>query len=114
MDRKRLRLTKTKYQISLSKDDRLSIEIQLNKGIVIAFSVNYYSKINKKLVQVWRADTAYHGNKNKKGKAHFHQYYRKRKQRFEFIGSDFKRLLTESINYIKDNYRTIKENYLLN
>lgn len=115
MIKSRLRLPKTKrYVIGLFKDDRLSIEIQLVKNKVVGFSVNYYSKLNKKFVQIWRADTAHHGTKNRKGKVHFHQYYKSKKQRYEFIGSDFKRLLTESINYIKKNYKTIKENYLLN
>ena len=112
--KKGARLTKTKYSVLLSEDDRISVEIQILKNKVVAFSVNYHARINRKFIQIWRADSAHHGNTNRKGVAHFHQYYRKKKQRREFIGTDLNKIVTKSINYVKGNYKNIKENYLLN
>ncbi|MEK7500602.1 MAG: hypothetical protein AAB642_00565 [Patescibacteria group bacterium] len=99
-----------KYTLTLSEEDRLYIEFQTSKNRVTHFVIQYHSLTSRGWRTIIRYDTA-HGL----GVAHkdVYVYSRRKKTRQEILGDDFNAIFTRAIREVRNNWKKIKENYLL-
>lgn len=101
--------TPTSYTIPLSDEDRLYCRFQQRRGRLINFVIQYHSKTPKCWRTVIRYDT-----KHSFAHRDIYAYSKKGKIRREVLGKgrDYKKIATEAQKYIKEYYRSIKENFM--
>ena len=99
------------YEIEspLSDADIIDVRIEVEKGKVLSFSVNYRILVNGKWHQVYRVDTAH-------GYLHEQRYWISAEsiqlRAKEKLFATRKELLNHYIDEIKQNYRLYKKLYL--
>ena len=97
-----------KFQSALSEADRLTTRFVTRGRDVIEFAVQYDALIDNTWHQIVRQDNAH-------GVAHSHVYYPDGAvRRFTTTGIiDNNDALTQAQNYIKKNFRALRERYIL-
>ena len=98
-----------KIESLLSSTDAIDIRIEVEKGEVLSFSVNYRILVNGKWHQVYRIDTAH-------GYLHDQRYWISAEsiqlRAKDKLFATRKELLTYCIDEVKQNYRLHKKLYL--
>ena len=98
------------YSYFLSEGDKVRIAFRKKHGKIEYFIVQYSALINNRWRSIMRFDTCH-------DYAHKHTLHLNHKQYVVNLtkkGDNLNEVFTESINYVKYNFRKIKENYLQN
>lgn len=98
------------FRFILFLEDELYHEFTVKDGKLISFVVQYQTKINNRMETILRIDTEH-------GYAHKHIFHLKKKRHDQvfFISDnteDYSKIYNEELNYIKNNFEKIKENFL--
>lgn len=95
------------YQNALSETDRMTVRFVTDGRDVLEFAVQYDAFIEDKWHQIVRYDNAH-------GTAHRHVYYPDgTAKRFVMGETDNNGALTEAQDYVKENFITMRERYIM-
>jgi hypothetical protein len=93
------------YRRLLTPEDEVRIRFVKNRGRILKFVVQYYTKIKKHWLTVMRIDNCH-------GYPHKHIYHLHKKEFMLVLPKDNNIAFTEAQNFIKNNFKKIKENFL--
>jgi len=97
---------KTNYITTLTHRDRVAVSFQTKRGHVSHFSLQYEILLEGRWRKVVRFDSSH-------GVPHKHTFRRNGEAyRHDIPFSDIKEALTTLLLHIKDNYESMRENYL--
>ena len=98
------------YTYSLTEEDRLRIVFRKRKGKIEHFIVQYTALINSRWRSIMRIDTCH-------GYAHKHTFHLHDKEYIIDLtakGDLLNDVFTESLNFVKNDFLKIKENFMRN
>jgi len=93
------------YLHRLTLEDKVRVRFAKNRGRILKFVVQYYTKIKKRWLTVMRIDNCH-------SYPHKHTYHLRKKEFVLVLSQDNNIALTEAQNFIKNNFKKIKENFL--
>ena len=93
------------YYRLLTAEDKIRISFSKNRGRILKFVVQYYTKVEKHWRSVVRIDNCH-------GYPHKHTYHLHGKELVIILSKDENTAFTEAQNFIKNNFKEIKENFL--
>lgn len=96
---------KIEYIRLLTPEDKVRINFSKNRGKISKFIVQYYTKVEKRWRTVMRIDNCH-------GYPHKHTYHLRKKEFVLLLSQDNNTAFTEAQNFIKNNFKKIKENFL--
>ncbi len=99
-------MKKVEYYRSLTKEDKIRILFEKNRGKIRHFIVQYYGLINGRWRTIMRIDTCHRF-------AHKHTYYLSGHQYITEWAGDLNKVFTEAGEFITKNFPKIRENYLI-
>lgn len=89
----------------LTFEDKVRIHFSKNRGKISKFIVQYYTKVEKRWRTVMRIDNCH-------GYPHKHTYHLRKSEFVLLLSQDNNVAFTEAQNFIKNNFKKIKENFL--
>lgn len=96
---------KIEYIRLLTSEDKVRINFSKNRGKISKFIVQYYTKVEKRWRTVMRIDNCH-------GYPHKHTYHLRKKEFVLLLSQDNNMAFTEAQNFIRTNFKKIKENFL--
>ena len=93
------------YVRLLTPEDKHRIYLSKSRGKISKFVIQYYTKVEKRWRSVMRIDNCH-------GYPHKHTYHLRKKEFVLLLSQDNNTALTEAQNFVQNNFKKIKENFL--